>query len=98
MRITIVPDFAPPYELVKEGMMVEYGSMPLGGSSYICPLKSVSMAVMPMGDPTSDAYPMQTQVNDVAFTDYHLFRSESRIVPAQDAPGGEAAPPVEPPK
>jgi hypothetical protein len=41
---------------------------------------------------------MQTQLNDVAFTDYHLFHSESRIVPAQDAPGGDAAPPAEPPK
>jgi hypothetical protein len=96
MRITIVPDFVPPYELVTEGMMVEYGPVGLGGSSYICPLKGVALAVMPMSDPTSNAYPLQTQLNDVAFTDYHLFRSESRIVPAQDAPG-DAAPPAEPP-
>ncbi len=98
MRIVIVPDFVPPYELVKEGMMVEYGLVPLGGSSYICPLKGVALAVMPMSDPTSNAYPMQTQLNDVAFTEYHLFHSESRIVPAQDSPGGDAAPQAEPPK
>ncbi len=97
MRITIVPDFAPPYELVKEGMMVEYGSVGLGGSSYICPVKGVALAVMPINDPTSEAYPLQTQLNDVAFTDYHLFRSESRIVPAQDAPT-DAAPPAAPPQ
>ncbi len=97
MRITIVPDFVPPYELVKEGMMVEYGAVGLGGSSYICPVKSVAVAVMPINDPTSDAYPLQTQLNDVAFTDYHLFRSESRIVPAQDA-APEATPPAAPPQ
>jgi hypothetical protein len=97
MRITIVPDFAPPYELVKEGMMVEYGPVALGGTNYICPLKGVALAVMPMNDPTSDAYPAQTQLNDVAFTDYHLLRSESRIVPAQDAPP-ETAPPAGPPQ
>jgi len=97
LRITIIPDFAPPYELVKEGMMVEYGPVALGGTNYICPLKGVALAVMPMNDPTSDAYPAQTQLNDVAFTDYHLLRSESRIVPAQDAPP-ETAPPAGPPQ
>ena len=97
MRITIVPDFSPPYELVKEGMMVEYGPVALGGTNYICPLKGVALAVMPMNDPTSDAYPAQTQLNDVVFTDYHLLRSESRIVPAQDAPP-ETAPPGGPPQ
>lgn len=97
MRITIVPDFVPPYELVKEGMMVEYAQVPLGGSSYICPVKGVALAVMPMNDPTSDQYALQTQLNDVAFTDYHLFRSESRIVPAQDA-APDATPPAAPPQ
>jgi hypothetical protein len=57
----------------------------------------VALAVMPMNDPTSDAYPAQTQLNDVVFTDYHLLRSESRIVPAQDAPP-ETAPPGGPPQ
>jgi hypothetical protein len=97
MRITVIADFVPPYELVREAIMVEYGSVPLGGSSYICPLKGVAMAVMPMGDPTSDAIPIQTQLNDVAFTDYHLFRSESRILPATDT-GNDAAPPAAPPQ
>jgi hypothetical protein len=97
MRISVIADLVPPYELVNEAIMVDYGSVPLGGSSYICPVKGVAMAVMPMGDPTSDAVAIQTQLNDVAFTDYHLFRSESRILPATET-GSDAPPPAAPPQ
>jgi hypothetical protein len=38
--------------------------------------------------------PLLTEVNDVAFTDYHLFRAESRILTGADVTN--EAPPAPP--
>ena len=73
--------------------MVEYGALPIGGTLYICPVKSVTLAKLSTGDPSDAATLFQTQLNDVAFTDYHLFRAESRILPATDRSGEEPSTP-----
>ena len=65
--------------------MVEYGPVEIGGKTYTCPVRSVSimsrvdlmrmLGVLGEGGP-----PELTQLNDVTFENYHQFRSESRIV------------------
>jgi len=99
MRITVLADLAPRYQRVNTAIMVEYGPVEIGGTTYICPLKGVAFSKMPMNigaaEPDS-ATPVQTQMNDVTFTDYHLFRSESRIVPADAESAPE--PPTPPPQ
>jgi hypothetical protein len=58
---------------------VEFGPVELGGKTYICPLKGVALSNRM--DLTS---PMQADViwlNDRVFENYHLFRSDVRIVP-----------------
>jgi hypothetical protein len=83
-RITTVADLAPPDEKVTSAIMVEYGSILIGGTSYICPVKSVALSRLPVatpdGGPQTSTAPMQTQLNDVAFVDYHLFRAEARVL------------------
>lgn len=54
------------------GIAVEYGPTEIGGKTYLCPQKSVAMSRGP-GLPVF--------VNDVSFTEYHLFRGETRILP-----------------
>lgn len=49
---------------------VEYGPVQLGGKTYICPVKSVALS--------QDFLPFW--LNDVAFDNYHVFRSSSRIL------------------
>jgi len=89
LRITVVADMVPPYEMVRASILVEYGAMSIGGIDYICPVKSVALWKMPVdagkGEALSAATPVQTQLNDVEFTGYHLFRAEARILPAESA-------------
>jgi hypothetical protein len=105
LRITVVADFAPPNEEVMTAILVEYAATLIGGTSYICPVRSVALSKMPgdTGDDGKQAQSslVQTQLNDVAFTNYHLFRTESRILTGSSAIGEEtpAGPtPAEPTK
>ncbi len=69
----------------RAGIMVEYGSVAIGGKPYTCPLRSVSYSVgspyitnsLFSAPPTVKA----TRLNDVVFSDYHVFRGEMRILP-----------------
>lgn len=63
-------------------IMVEYGSVVIGGRAYTCPVRGVSKSTaryQEMGVVRrDDAFIL---LDDVVFTDYHMFRSEMRIVP-----------------
>ncbi len=83
LRITLVAIMAAPWEMVRNAIQVEYGLIPLGGSTYLCPVRSVALSRTPRSDPENNHAIAQNQLNDVAFTNYHLFRSESRIVPVE---------------
>ena len=65
--------------------MVEYGSVVIGGKVYTCPVRSVSMSIgrseqgfTALGPTVSRKV---TRLDDVVFSDYHVFRSEMRILP-----------------
>jgi hypothetical protein len=90
----IEPDLQPVQPVTATRMMVEYGPVEIGGRKYICPDRSVVMvrgrAVRPIvfWNQRFEIYaPYETLLNDIAFTDYHKFGSESRILP-----GFEVAP------
>ena len=86
LRITMEAEM-PQGELVsKAGMIVEYGSVEIGGNSYICPVKSVSVlqahTTQNKGAYSMSNYkgPVKTYLNDVIFDQYRRFGSEMRIV------------------
>jgi len=67
--------------------MVDYGPVAIGGKTYTCPVRSVSIAMSasglihtigPFGE--SAPTPASPHLNDVTFDNYHQFRSESRIL------------------
>ena len=69
-------------------IMVEYGPVILGGASYICPIRSVSISrprsiveVSEFGERFKVYAPFETILNDVKYENYHLFRSSSRVLP-----------------
>jgi VWFA-related protein len=64
-------------------VMVEYGSVEIGGKTYTCPVHSVSYSVNELFDPSKLPLWKQEAVrlNDVVFSNYHVFRTEMRIVP-----------------
>jgi VWFA-related protein len=69
-------------------IMVEYGAVGIGGKLYTCPVRGVSISVGDMPRPTRVSVAAGgpemsevTRLDDVVFSDYHVFRSEMRIVP-----------------
>jgi len=74
---------------MEAAIAVEYGPVSIGNKTPICPLKGVALSRMPilrLWDPgvTPSAPIYQTHLNDVAFSDYHLFHADVKVVPATD--------------
>jgi hypothetical protein len=70
-RLVLLADLEPGSEFVRADIVVEYGPVEIGGTSYICPVKGVAISQV-----------RQLQwLNDVVFDQYHLFRSNVQILP-----------------
>ena len=72
----------------RSDIMISYGSVEIGGQSYICPQRSVSIvrmrsiAMLFEWDEGFRTYgPWATMVNDITYSGYHMFRGESRMMP-----------------
>ena len=96
LRLTIVADMNPTCSVAKANIVVEYGAVAIGGQTYICPVKSVSVSEMPAFDAPNYVQalppPLKTRLNDVLFVNYHLFRAESRILTGESANPPETNP------
>ena len=66
-------------------IMVEYGSVVIGGKVYTCPVRSVAYSLgssMTLEAALGMGFDQEVaRLNDVVFSDYHVFRAEMRIVP-----------------
>jgi hypothetical protein len=85
LRLTVKADPLVGSSTVRADIMVEYGPVDIGGKTYTCPMRSVSIsrgATKMLFDGTGSSVPseMATMLNDANFSDYHIFRSESRIL------------------
>jgi hypothetical protein len=99
LRISVVSELTSPYQGMQTAILVEYAPVVIGEQSYICPVRGVAFSKVPVAHAAAaqegSEVSVQTQLNDVAFTQYHLFRSEARIVTGEsgrgDAPAGAPA-------
>ena len=100
LRISVMSELPPPYQAMRTAILVEYAPVTIGEQSYICPVRSMAFFKIPVPHAAAaqegSAISVQTQLNDVAFTQYHLFRSKARIV--TDASGNGDAPAGSPPE
>ncbi len=91
-----IADPVPDAPVLAASIMVEYGPVEIGGKSYIGPVKSVALArrherYMPTA--ATDAIPsaaitqgpIVTQLNDVSFEQYHIFRTDVRMLSPEEA-------------
>jgi VWFA-related protein len=88
LRLTVVANLEPRLPLEHSDILVEYGPVEMGGQTYFCPVRSVSTSrqrrVWQMDEwgMSFKIYgPFKTVLNDVTFERYHLFRSETTILP-----------------
>jgi hypothetical protein len=109
LRLTIQTDIPPDHPIYRADLLVEYGPVEIAGQPYICPTKSVSIARamnrvnVQQGQcvdyncrPDAYVYPKNTAVNDTVYHSYHVFRSEMRILPAEDNDESEEPRPAPP--
>lgn len=89
LRITLIAEMPQPFEHIQSALVVEYGPVVLGDRTYICPLRSVNLAREPLAGEAS-APVLRTFLNDISFTDYHLFRADAHIVGPARLAGNEA--------
>jgi hypothetical protein len=75
-RITVVADLESTDPMSESNISVNYGQVKIGGRTYICPLKSVSLWKTRGGQSTLQ----QTRMSDARFSQYRKFGSESRLL------------------
>jgi len=83
MRLNVIADMPDDADVQAADIQVEYGSVQIGGKPYICPVHAIALTKVPITrvrakgqNPTA---PLQTQVNDVTFFQYQVFRSDMHI-------------------
>ena len=69
LRLTLEADLKPTDPLLRSDILVEYGPVEIGGKTYICPVKSVSISVAPAL--LSDASRMQRDRGSILEKDSH---------------------------
>jgi VWFA-related protein len=93
LRLSVVADLKRGDPIVKAAIVVDYGPVELGGKSYLCPVRSISTTVAQtlQLDPryafalALQMQPLKTSVNEVAFEQYHMFRSDARVLTPAEA-------------
>jgi VWFA-related protein len=78
----------------RSDILITYGPVEIGGKTFICPQRSVSimrirsLSLLMDWDEGFRTYgPYATMVNDTSYGDYHMFRGESHMLPGFN-PGG----------
>lgn len=83
-RITVETSGTGPGFLQESSILVEFGPTQIGGVTYICPIRGVALVKDFDSFANLDAQPppipFHTAINDVSFTNYHVFRTKSRVM------------------
>jgi hypothetical protein len=95
LRLTMQADLEPRLPLERSDIMVEYGPVVVGGKTYICPARAVSIArqrrildIQEWAESFKVYGPFETILSDMVYTKYHKFHSTFRILPGY-TPGPE---------
>jgi len=93
LRLTVEADLKPKLPIFRSDILVEYAPQEIGGTTYICPVRSVSIwrgrrgeMVHEWGESFRVYGPFETMLDDVTFSQYHLFRGEARILTGDESP------------
>ena len=100
LRLTLEADLSADDPISRASIAVEYGPQVLGGVTYTCPSNSVSISVAKTVRNVRDAEgrdwptmgPSQMLLNHAVFEQYHLFRSETRVLSAGEERAAGVAP------
>ncbi|MBS1804448.1 MAG: VWA domain-containing protein [Acidobacteria bacterium] len=79
--------------VTEASILVDYGPVEIGGKTYTCPVRSISTTIAEsvQVDPkykfaiANALQPLKTSLNDVTFENYHMFRSDVRVLTPEEA-------------
>lgn len=106
LRLTMEAELEKSSVVVRSAVLVEYGPVTIAARTYICPLKSVTINVFYPACTTTEigacgalahvrGFKTLTSLNDVTFSQYHVFRADTRILSAEN-PLSASGPTVQP--
>ncbi|WP_348263129.1 VWA domain-containing protein [Telmatobacter sp. DSM 110680] len=94
LRLSVEANLTSTDPITRADLVVEYGSVNIGGKSYFCPARSLSMSIAQEVRYSNDVEhqalqfvtrPLKTMLNEVVFEQYHMFRADVRVVPENEA-------------
>ena len=98
LHITVQADLEPGLLLLRSDILVAYGPVEIGGGTYICPVRSVTISrgrtlkqVHEWNGILKTYGPFETLLNDGVFAKYRMFRGEARVLSGFD-PEAEGPP------
>jgi hypothetical protein len=82
LQVSIESDAKDSAPFLSAGIVVQYGPVEIGGSRFICPVRSVAVTVAPpnYSNPIGDDSPTRW-LNETLFTQYRRFGSTVEILP-----------------
>jgi VWFA-related protein len=96
LRLELIFDLKSTTPLIRSEIMIEYGPVEVGGKSYICPVRSVSISrgrsVTVLSETLKNREkigfhesfrtygPYATMLNDISFDAFHVFRADSHML------------------
>jgi len=88
LRLTVQADLEARLPLERSDVMVEYSPVVIGGNTYFCPARSVSivrqrtaMDIHEWGENFKVYAPFETILSDMAYEKYHVFHPTARMLP-----------------
>jgi hypothetical protein len=88
--LSVVASPTPDDAIAAADIEVEYGRVEIGQRLYTCPVHGVALSKVPLSPAHAakqdQPVPLQTQLNDVSFQQFHIFRGDPHITqetPAQ---------------
>lgn len=83
-RLSVVAQPSQDDSVAAAEIAVEYGRVEIGERFYLCPVHAVALSKVPLknihGASSNEPMPLQTQINDVEFAQYHVFRGDPHMV------------------
>jgi len=80
LRVTLQAELKNSDPVTRTDISVQYGSVQIGGKTYICPVRSVAISSDRVRLPRDPDNRTILHINEVTFTNYHRFGSTSRVI------------------
>lgn len=94
LRITMDADLAKGAPFRRAAILVDYGPVEIGGSTFICPVRSIALSMALTSPETITGDAPGEWLNETHFTNYHRFGSTTRILTENAAPADSNAAPA----